>query len=339
MFLAAIRQHGLDWGQVKAAMDEAGHTSRKRECFKARWRILEARAVKEQQTSQEAAAAASSSTFTLGVEKGSSLGGAGDKEGVLTDHGLKEKASPAVAAGPMAWASASLRIAQVKRGSSLPAVGISLARQSHNAAASRGRTTARSCPPQSRLITTPLAPEPFGTLEVPKFSSIEGKEEGTAPPPAMAAAAPTDTSAQPATTSTAGSYWPQSSPTLNYSIHFQPNGFLITNLPPNHQLRILTPTQCQVVIPAHLAGPAQLSHIKELPPPPQQQQQQSELLPEAEAPFVFAVQEDGTVEALNLPEGTTSTVNVMQSEAGEVRAQRCYASVDGYVVVFDNAMQ
>lgn len=318
-------------------MDEAGHTSRKRECFKARWRILEARAAKEQNISKGATAAASSSTLTLGAEKGSSLGGAENKVAAVTDHGREEETRPAVAAGPMSCASATLPIAQVRRGRSLPAGGISSAMQRHDAAASRRKTAAGSCPPQSHLATSPPAPEAFDSFEVPGLPSIRGEEESSAPPPSMAAAAAaaTDASAQPTATIPTGSYWPQSSPRLNYSINFQPNGFLITNLPPNHQLRILTPTQCQVMVTSQLAGPAQLSRIQKRP----QQQQQLELLPEAEAPFAFAVKEDGTVEALNLPEGTTSMVNVIQNEAGEVRAQRCYASVDGYVVVFDNEVK
>lgn len=150
---------------------------------------------------------------------------------------------------------------------------------------------------------------------------------GIAGSPLSAAAATAQKSTQQARSTPR---WPYRTP-INYSIDLRPNGFFITNLPPGHQLRVSTPTQCQVLVPAQLLTP---SHDEEPQQPPQQQW---DLLPKA--PFVFEVRADCTIEALKLPPGTARSVEVIEMEDGQVRNTEAFCGVDGYVVVFENVVQ
>lgn len=108
----------------------------------------------------------------------------------------------------------------------------------------------------------------------------------------------------------------------------QENGFLIENLPPAHQLHILTPMQYRLVAPQHGAS---------LPP--------NFKLGQQAAPFIFEVAADGSVHALASPAGTTSSIALLLrdpqvDEEGRVAGQgapvveRRFEALDGYVVTF-----
>lgn len=123
--------------------------------------------------------------------------------------------------------------------------------------------------------------------------------------------------------------------TVNYTIDYLWNGFLIRNFPPYHELRIHSPTSCQVIEPDVQAD----SPNRE----PEEEQKT--------APFVFTVESTGLVQALALPAGTRTSIAILEKgdeddHGGGAGGKGGHAKVvearfegqDGYIVVFQTEL-
>lgn len=320
---AAVKQYGKDWTLVKAVVEQDGFTPRPRPCFPARWRTLEERAARQKwdvQRTTEAAADASTSSSTSAGDAGGSLGGdVGEKEGE-GEQGRDDSASAYEVAGQTRSSSATLPVAKPKRGRGrprkhpLPAQAIT----SSSSHANPADTDLNGTPTASR---DPQASRSTRALDTPTPSSPQGAERGRASAAGVALAA----GACANMSSSEAPVWSLNNRPLTYSTDLQPNGCLITDLPPGFQVYIVTPTRCQVVVPAQIP-PHESLHQTEA-------QQQCNAL--TEAPFAFEVEKDRSIKALNLPEGTNHSREVVEAENGEVRTQEGYHGPGGYTVLFD----
>lgn len=133
--------------------------------------------------------------------------------------------------------------------------------------------------------------------------------------------------------------------TLDVTIKLEHDGFHISSLPPGYGLLIHSPTQCQVMSPDELL----LLVSKDL-----EQGQEEDLKPML-APFAFKAANDGSIQALALPLGSTMSVSLVPAfEAGQRvgrharERKRARASTmvesrfqgpDGYLVVFTSCLE
>lgn len=120
---------------------------------------------------------------------------------------------------------------------------------------------------------------------------------------------------------------------LHVSIEILSKGFLVSDLPPGHQFRVLSPEQCQVVAPTQDARASSFS---------QTLAQRAQLMPAAA--FAFQVKADGAIEALKLPPGTRSSIGLvgkagLGSERGELCVETSFVSADGFIVVLRSRMR
>lgn len=233
-----------------------------------------------------------------------------------------QQGSAPLAAEPPQISSGTLLVAKSKGSghNALASMAITSREDASTLFANGTEASAASRSPESPFTTPPLPCEPMDELEAMMPSYLQNAEANSASTAGVAA--PRGPSAQLAAHTAAK--LPRA---RNYTIDLHANGFVITNLPPGHQIRILSPTQCRVSVPAQLLT---RSHNEE----PQQQQ---DLLPEAA--FAFEVRENGTIKALKLPQGTTRSGEVVETEEGQLRRREAFCGVDGYLVVFENIVQ
>lgn len=325
---AAVKQYGKDWTLVKAVVEQDGFTPRPRPCFPARWRTLEERAARQKWDVQrtQAAAEASPSFSTLGDASGSFGRDGSDKEG---QGGQAEHNSTSAydGAGQTRSSSSTLPVIKTKRGRGrprkhpLPAQGTTSSSNHANSAAADQVGTAATAnrSPQSFSLASRSTTR---ALDTPPPPSPQDAERGRTPVAGVESAV----GASAPTSSSGASSSPLNNRVLTYSTDLHPNGCFITDLPPGFQVYIVTPTQCRVVVPAQRAAHTSLNNV---------QKEEQQCPAPADAPFAFRVKMDGSIEPLNLPEGTTFSREVVETEDGEVRTQERYRGLGGYTVLFD----
>lgn len=120
---------------------------------------------------------------------------------------------------------------------------------------------------------------------------------------------------------------------LHVSIEVTSSGFVITDLPPGYQFRVLSPEQCQVVAPTQDVRASAFSRA--LSPSVRMM---------TAAPFAFQVQADEAIEAVKLPPGTKTSIGLVRkagfgSKEGELCVETSFVSADGFIVVFRSRMR
>lgn len=109
----------------------------------------------------------------------------------------------------------------------------------------------------------------------------------------------------------------------DYTVTVTGTGLLFENLPPLHQLLILSPVSYRVI--------------------GFQQGTSASISSQLTAPFVFQARSDGVIEGVKVPQGTTKSTSMQPQPAygqGQGRERRCveskWTAVDGFTVLFES---